>query len=95
MPTQRLPMRQFRDILRLKYTAGLSNRAIARACSVSVGTVSNYVHRAEEAGLSWPLPAEMDDAALERMVFPPAPPTGRHGRYRMSPGSTRSCDARG
>jgi len=69
-------MRQFRDILRLKHEAGLSNRAIAQACSVSVGTVSNYVNRAEEAGLSWPLPAEMDDAALERLVFPPAPPTG-------------------
>ena len=68
MPTQRLPMRQFRDILRLKHEPGLNNRAIAQACSVSVGTVSNYVRRAEEAGLSWPLPAEMDDATLERFV---------------------------
>jgi len=76
MPTLRLPMRQFRQILRLKHEAGLSNRAIARACGVGVGTVSNYVRRAQEAGLSWPLPAELDDVALERMLFPPPPPRG-------------------
>jgi transposase len=69
-------MRQFRQILRLKHEAGLSNRAIARACGVGVGTVSNYVRRAQEAGLSWPLPAELDDVALERMLFPPPPPRG-------------------
>lgn len=69
-------MRQFRQILRLKHEAGLSNRAIARACSVGVGTVSNYVRRAAAAGLSWPLPTELDDAALERKLFPPPPPPG-------------------
>jgi transposase len=54
----------------------LSNRAIARASSVGVGTVSNYVRRAAAAGLSWPLPAELDDAALEAKLFPPPPPRG-------------------
>jgi transposase len=61
----------------LKYEAGLSHRAIARACSVGVGTVSLYVTRAREAGLAWPLPEEMDEAALEaRLVRPPRSPTG-------------------
>lgn len=69
-------MRQFRQVLRLKHEAGLSNRTIARACSVGVGTVSNYVRKAAEVGLSWPLPAELDDAALEKMVFPAPPPRG-------------------
>jgi transposase len=35
--------------------------------------VRNYLARADEAGLSWPLPAELDDAQLERLLFPPAP----------------------
>lgn len=69
-------MRQIRQILRLKYDKGLSHRAIARACSVGVGTVGDYVGRARLAGLSWPLPAELDDAALEAKLFPPPPPQG-------------------
>jgi len=73
-------MRQLREILRLKHE-GLRHRAIARACGVGVGTVSEYVGRAERAGLSWPLPPELDEAALEARLFPPAEP----GRERQAP----------
>ena len=66
-------MRRLRDILRLKFESGHSHRAIARACSVGVGTVSEYVGRAKRAGLTWPLPAELDDAALEAKLFPLRP----------------------
>jgi len=76
MATPRLLMRDFQQILRLKYEAGLSNRAIARACAVGVGTVSNYLVRAKTAGLSWPLPAGMDEATLETKLFPPTVPSG-------------------
>lgn len=69
MAAKRLPMRKLREILRLKHEAGLSHRAIARACSVGVGTVSLYVRRAAEAGLSWPLPEALDDASLEARLF--------------------------
>ena len=76
MTAKRLPMRRIREILRLKHEAGLSHRAIARACSVGVGTVSLYVTRAREAGLAWPLPEEMDEAALEaRLLRCPRSPT--------------------
>ena len=70
MPTERLPMRKLREILRLKYEAGRPHREIAKACAVGVGTVSEYVQRACAAGLSWPLPLELDDAALEVKLFP-------------------------
>jgi transposase len=63
-------MRPFREVMRLKYEAGLGHRAIARACSVGVGTVSEYVRRAGRAGLGWALPGELDDAALEARLFP-------------------------
>ena len=76
MATPRLLMRRFQQVLRLKHEAHLSNRAIARACSVGVGTVSNYLVRAKTAGLSWPLPAGMDETTLEAKLFPPAPPSG-------------------
>ena len=66
-------MRRLRDILRLKFEGGYSHRAIARACSVGVGTVSEYVGRAKRAGLTWPLPEELDDAALEAKLFPTRP----------------------
>src|SRR5512146_2569637 len=67
--TERLSMRQVREILRLKYEQRLAHRAIARACGVGLGTVSEYVRRARHAGLSWPVPAEWDDAQLEARLF--------------------------
>src|SRR5258708_12857471 len=81
MGTERLPMRRIREILRLKHEQGLRHRAIARACGVGVGTVSEYVGRAQRAGLGWPLPPEMDDTALEARLFPPLEP----GRDRAPP----------
>jgi transposase len=38
-----------------------------------VGTVSEYVVRARQAGLAWPLLGELDDAALEARLFPALP----------------------
>jgi transposase len=67
--TERLLMRQVREILRLKYEQRLPHRAIARACGIGVGTVGAYCHRAQQASLTWPLPAEWDDAQLEARLF--------------------------
>jgi hypothetical protein len=39
MPTERLLMRQIREILRLRWACGLPQRAVARACGVGLGTV--------------------------------------------------------
>jgi transposase len=62
-------MRKLREILRLKYERQMRHRAIARACGVGVGTVSEYVSRARRAGLSWPLPIDLDDGTLEARLF--------------------------
>ncbi len=71
MPAQRLSMRKLKEVLRLTYSAGLSQRQIARSLSLSKTTVNKYVELAREAGLtSWPLPDGMDDAALARALFP-------------------------
>ena len=72
-------MRRIRDVLRLKFEAGLSDRVLATSVGISKGAVASYVSRARAAGLSWPLPAGMDDTALERRLFPgqPAPEAAR------------------
>jgi len=70
MPTERLAMRKIKEILRLKYGLGLSVRQIARGCSMSHGGVYNYLQRAQVARLSWPLPEDLDDAAIEARLFP-------------------------
>ena len=75
MAATRLLMRRLRELLRLKYEAGLSHRAIAQACALGLGTVTLYLQRATAAGLQWPLPDDLNDAALEARLFarPAAP----------------------
>lgn len=48
----------------------MSDRALAAAVGISKGAVASYVSRARAAGFSWPLPADLDDTALERRLFP-------------------------
>ena len=66
-------MRKIKEVLRLKWAQGLSNRQIAKACGIGRPTVGEYLRRAAEAGLAWPLPPDLDEAALERQLFPPPP----------------------
>ncbi len=58
MTTKRVSMQKIKDILRLKYDANLSLRQIALSLSLSLGVVSQYLKRAEAAGLLWPLPED-------------------------------------
>jgi len=60
MPTERLSMRKIRDVLRLKFESGVSERVIARSMSLSNGSVNAYLQRARVAGLRWPLPDDLD-----------------------------------
>lgn len=80
MSSKRLPMRKLREILRLHLDGRLSARAIARSCNLSSSTVLGYIGRAKVAKLSWPLPAELDDDALTRLLFP-----HERGRSRKCP----------
>ncbi len=94
MAAKRLPMRKIREILRLKWEVGLSHRAIARSCSVGLGTVSLYLQRAREAGLSWPLPEELDEAALEARLLRRPRRRAVRGHSRTQRTSTRSSRGR-
>ena len=81
MPAVRLSMRNTREILRLRWGLKRSLRETARSCGVGASTVHDTMTRAIVAGLSWPLPDDLDDAALEARLYPPAPP----GRDRALP----------
>jgi transposase len=64
-------MRQVREALRLKHACGQSERQIAAAIGVSRTTVAEYLRRATVSGITWPVPAGLDDAALEARLFSP------------------------
>lgn len=69
MAKKRLPMRKAKEILRLHYDLGLDRRQIARSLNISHSTVGEYVKRAADACLNWPLDEKMDDEALTRLLF--------------------------
>lgn len=77
MARKRLSMRKIKDILRLRYEAGLGCRGIALALNIGYGTVVDYLNRAKQAGLSWPVPPELDERDLGRLLFPTQPRTGQ------------------
>src|SRR4051794_9393713 len=71
MPAERLSMRKVREVLRLKHTLGMSYRKIGEATGVGKTQVAEYVRRAEASGIGWPVPEGIDDADLDRRLFPP------------------------
>ena len=74
MPNRRLPVSKIKEMLRLRFGARLSERKIARSCNVSRTTVSEYLSRASEAGLTWPEAAELSEEELHARLFPQAAP---------------------
>lgn len=73
MAARRLPMRKFREILRLLLSCSLGVRETARCCGVSHATVLEYRQRASSCGLDWPELSRLDDLRLERTLFPSLP----------------------
>jgi len=73
-------MRHVREVLRLT-TAGVGLNEIARRVGVAPSTVRLTLKRLASAGLSWPLPAEMTDTALETALFAAAGTKQGHRRH--------------
>jgi transposase len=66
-------MRKIRELLRLKFEHGFSDRKIAIALSMSRSAVAECLQRAAAAAVQWPLPDELDDMTLEQRLYPPKP----------------------
>lgn len=73
MLAERVTMRKIKDILRLKWACGLSNRQVAVSCGVARSSVAETLYRATATGLSWPLPVDLDDRQLETRLYPATP----------------------
>jgi transposase len=70
-------MRKIKEVLRLKYELGLGQRQIARSCSIGLGTVNDYLVRAERAGIRWPLPEGWEEPEVEAALFGSEPARAR------------------
>jgi len=62
-------MRKIREVLRLKLELDLSDRLIGQSVGLARSTVQDYVTRAQQVGVGWPLPPELDDVQLEELLF--------------------------
>lgn len=62
-------MIRYREILRLR-SSGVSIRNIAYSCECSKSTVQSVLKKAKSKGLCWPLPEEVDDRDIYRILFP-------------------------
>ena len=76
-------MRRVRDVIRMK-AAGLPSREIARRVGAAPSTVRLAIRRFEAAGLTWPLPDELTDAALELRLFAKTGNGNRQGHRRIA-----------
>src|SRR5258707_15804639 len=72
MAGMRMSMRKIREVLRLTHQLGLSVRDVREETGVGKTAVCEYVNRAKVIGITWPIPPEIGDAELERLLFTPA-----------------------
>jgi len=66
-------MRKIREAFRLKFDCDISSRRIAKSCNIARSTVGEYLFRFKQAGLSWPLPVDIDAGQLEHLLYPQLP----------------------
>ena len=78
MATERLSMRQIREILRQKWCLGRTHREVARSLGISSGAVGTTVLRARAAGLEWAQVQSLSEEGLQARVYGPHTPPTRH-----------------
>ncbi|WP_394829300.1 hypothetical protein [Pendulispora albinea] len=62
-------MRKVREVLRLRFEVGCSQREIQASTGLSKGSVGDYLKRAAACGLTWPEARSMTDAEVEARLF--------------------------
>ncbi len=77
-------MRKIKEILRLCWHNGLTARQAAKSVGIARSTLKDYLDRAKRAGLSWPLPEDLDETSLENMLFPSTVPLSAEKRNMPS-----------
>jgi transposase len=77
MSARETTMLKIHEILRLHFGANLGIRKTARSLNLSVGVVQKYVARAKVNQLGWPLPTNMSETTLERLLKTKSPQPSR------------------
>lgn len=85
MPRERIAMHHIEEILRLRHEAGRTQREIASGCGMSQSRVQKVLARARAAGVGWPQPAELDEGALQELIYGRPAPSPAGVRYRTEP----------
>ena len=62
-------MRKVREVLRLRFELGCSQRQIQASTGLSKGSVCDYLKRATAAGLAWDAASSLTDAEVEGRLF--------------------------
>ena len=70
MANKRLPMRKIKEVLRLRFACGVSQREIERSCRIARSTTRDYLRRAREAGLTWETASGLNETEIEARLFP-------------------------
>ena len=74
MPAKRMNLRMIKEVLRLKFDAGLSHQQTAQALRISKGVVAKYVGLAGAAGLTqWSAIRDLDEHTLASRLLDRAP----------------------
>ena len=69
MATERLSMRQIREVLRQKWVLGRPHREVAESLRIGLGTVCLVLDKAKQAGLDWPTVQTLTEEALEARLY--------------------------
>src|SRR2546426_11418468 len=85
MATERLSMRQTREILRQKWRLGRTHREVAQSLGISCGAVGTTVLRARAAGLDWAQVDPLSDEVLQARVYGPRPHPRIIGPFPTAP----------
>ena len=76
MPRNRIAMNFIEHVLKQRHGLGRSQRRIAASSGLSQSAVHKLLRRAAQAGLGWPLPPGMDEAALHERLYGARPGAG-------------------
>jgi len=82
MATKRIPMRQLREVLRLRLHAKLSLRQIRDSLKLSLGAIQKVISKADELGLTWIEIDTLDDQHLIQQFYP-TPTTRQSSKFQL------------
>jgi len=93
-----LTVRKIKEIIRMKWVLGLSDRRVAASLNIAHSTVGEYLKRAESTGLDWEQVQILEETELKARLFPskqlgtkkrPEPDWGEIAKELMQKGVTR------